>query len=71
MQQSSEAPEVTQALAKADEYGKLAAHAKTAKERNDYERLRYKWLGIADGWRVITEIDVRHGASQSKLSQSP
>ncbi len=56
MRQSSEAPEVVQALAKADEYGRLAAQAKSAKDRNDYERLRNKWLGIADGWRVITEI---------------
>jgi hypothetical protein len=70
MRQSSEAPEVIQALAKADEYGRLAAQAKTTKDRNDYERLRYKRLGIADGWRVITEIDVRHGsANSSSLSR--
>jgi hypothetical protein len=55
--QSSEAPEVIQALAKA-EYGRLTAQAKTAKDRNDYERLRHKWLGIADGWRVITEVSL-------------
>jgi transcription elongation GreA/GreB family factor len=70
MGQSSEAPEVIQALAKADEYGRLAAQAKTAKDRNDYERLQRKWLGIADGWRVITEIDVRHGsANPSSLNR--
>jgi hypothetical protein len=70
MGQSNEAPEVIQALAKADEYGRLAAQTKTAKDRNDYERLRHKWLGIADGWRVIAEIDVKHGsASSSPLSR--
>jgi hypothetical protein len=57
MQRLSEAPEVIQALAKAEEYARLAESAKNANDRNDYERLRRKWLGIADGWRVITEID--------------
>jgi hypothetical protein len=57
MGRSSEAPEVIQALAKAEEYARLAESAKNANERNDCERLRRKWLGIADGWRVITEID--------------
>jgi hypothetical protein len=57
MQRLSEAPEVIQALAKAEEYARLADSAKNANDRNDYERLRRKWLGIADGWRVITEID--------------
>jgi hypothetical protein len=70
MGQSSETPEVIQALAKADEYGRLAAQAKTAKDRNDYERLRHKWLGIADGWRVITAFDEGYGsANPSPLSR--
>jgi hypothetical protein len=60
MQRLSEAPEVTQALAKAEEYGRLAALAKTPREQKDFERLRIKWLGIADGWRVITEFDAAH-----------
>ncbi len=60
MQRLSEATEVVQALAKAEEYARLAVSAKTAKDRNDYERLRHKWLGIADGWRVITEIGAVH-----------
>jgi hypothetical protein len=57
MQRLSEALEVIQALAKAEEYARLAESAKNANDRNDYERLRRKWLGIADGWRVITEFD--------------
>ena len=57
MQRLSEAPEVVQALAKAEEYARLAVSAKTAKDRNYYERLRRKWLGLAEGWRFIAEID--------------
>jgi hypothetical protein len=49
--------EVKQALAKAEECAKKAALAKTNKDRDYYERMRRKWLGIADGWRVIDEID--------------
>jgi hypothetical protein len=52
-----DAPEVKQALAKAEECAKKAALAKTAKDRDYYDRMRRKWLGIADGWRVIDEID--------------
>jgi hypothetical protein len=53
----SDAPEVKQALAKAEECAKRAAAAKTKKDRDYYERMHRKWLGIAEGWRVITEID--------------
>jgi hypothetical protein len=52
-----DAPEVKQALAKAEECAKQAALAKTFKDRDYYERMRRKWLGVADGWRVITEVD--------------
>jgi hypothetical protein len=50
-------PEVKRALAKAEECAKQAALAKTAKDRDYYERMRRKWLGIADGWRLITEVN--------------
>jgi hypothetical protein len=53
----SNAPEVKQALAKAEECAKLAASAKSFRDRDYYERMRRKWLGIADGWRVIAEVD--------------
>jgi hypothetical protein len=49
-------PEVKQALAKAEECAKAAALAKTDKDRDYYERMRRKWLGVADGWRVIDEV---------------
>jgi hypothetical protein len=52
-----EAPEVKQALAKAEEYAKLANAARTFKDRDLYDRMSRKWFGIADGWRVIAEAD--------------
>jgi hypothetical protein len=51
------APEVKQALAKAEEYAARAASAKDSQERERCERMRRKWFGIADGWRVIAEVD--------------
>ena len=48
--------EVKQALAKAEECARLAASAKTFKDRDYYERMHRKWLGLADGWRVIDGI---------------
>ncbi len=53
----SDAPEVMRALAKADECAKQAALAKTDKDGDFHERMRRKWLGVADGWRVIEEVD--------------
>ncbi len=49
--------EVQAALAKAAEYAKLAADAKTPKDSNYYERMRQKWLGLANGWRFINDVD--------------
>jgi hypothetical protein len=50
-------PEIKEALAKAEECAKKAALAKTPKDRDYYERMQRKWLGIAEGWRVIDEVD--------------
>jgi hypothetical protein len=55
--QLTEGSEIQQALAKVEEYARKAALSKTAKDRDYYDRMRRKWLGIADGWRVIDEID--------------
>ena len=44
-----EAREVKQALAKAEEYAKLASSAQTLEERDYYDRMNRKWFGIADG----------------------
>jgi hypothetical protein len=48
------------AVAKVEENAKLAAQARTNEDREYYERMRRKWLGIADGWRVIDEIGQVH-----------
>jgi hypothetical protein len=53
----SEELEIKQALAKAEECARLAASAKTFKDRVYYERMHRKWLGLAEGWRVIVEVD--------------
>jgi hypothetical protein len=50
-------PDVKQALARAEECAKQAALVKTDKDREFHERMRRKWLGIAEGWRVIDEVD--------------
>ncbi len=50
-------PEVKQALAKAKECAKQATLAKTDNDRNFHERMRRKWLGLADGWRMIDEVN--------------
>ncbi len=52
--------QVKQAVAKAEENARLAAQARTDKDRDYYDRMRRKWLGIAEGWRVIDEIDQVH-----------
>jgi hypothetical protein len=51
-----DAPEVLQFLAKAEECSKQAALAKTKEDQAFHEKMCRKWLGIADGWRVIDEI---------------
>jgi hypothetical protein len=63
----TEAPEVKEALTKAEEYANLAALAKTGKNRYYYERMRHKWLGIAEGWRVITSVDDARGGASGNL----
>jgi hypothetical protein len=52
-----EAPEIKQALAKVEEYAKLASSARTIEDRDQYDRMSRKWLAIAESWRVIVEID--------------
>jgi hypothetical protein len=55
--QRTEGSEVQQAMAKAEEYARKAALSKTAEDRDYYDRMYRKWLGIAEGWRVIDGID--------------
>jgi hypothetical protein len=48
-------PEVKQAVAKAEENATRGRSAKTAQDREYYERMSRKWLGIAEDWRVIVD----------------
>jgi hypothetical protein len=54
---SNDPDEVKQALAKAEECEEMMSKAKSERDRSFYDRMRRKWLGIADGWQVIDEID--------------
>jgi len=56
VQMEVQSNEFQQALRKAKENERLAARAKTAKDREYYERMRKKWLGLAEGWRMIDEV---------------
>ena len=47
-----EPPEVKQAVAKAEENATRARSAKNAHDREFYERMSQKWLGVAEHWRV-------------------
>jgi hypothetical protein len=51
-----EAPDVTQALAKAEYNAARARSAKTDQDREYYERMGRTWLGIAQAWRVIADV---------------
>jgi hypothetical protein len=46
-----------QALDKADHYLALAASAKNSEDRAYNERMHRKWLGLANGWRMINNVD--------------
>jgi hypothetical protein len=50
-----EPPEVKQAVANAEENATRARSAKTALDREFYERMSRTWLGIAEDWRVIVD----------------
>jgi hypothetical protein len=49
--------QLREALAKADENSRLAASAKNSQDQAYYQRVHRKWLGIADGWRMINNVD--------------
>ncbi len=55
-----ETPEVRQALAKAEENAACARSARTREDRDYYERMSRKWLNVAQGWRVIADVDKAH-----------
>jgi len=55
-----EDPEVRQALAKAEQNAAHARSSRTREDRDYYERMSRKWLGIAKGWRVIADVGKAH-----------
>ena len=59
--------QVVRALAKAEQNARLAASAKTFKDRDFHERMHKKWLAIADATheRQIQSIPLR------KVGRSP
>jgi len=57
----SEVPEIEDCFIKAAESSERAARAKRAADRDFYLRMERKWLGLADGFRWIAELERRHG----------
>ena len=56
MRPNEEAPEVRDALSKAEEYGRLSEGAVDPADKEQFERMRRKWMGIAEGWRFIASV---------------
>jgi hypothetical protein len=59
-EQWSELPEIEDCLLRAVENSERAASAKHAKDRDFYLRIERKWLGLADGFRWIADLERRH-----------
>jgi hypothetical protein len=57
----SEVPEIEDCFLKAAENADRAAAAKKANDREFYLRMERKWLGLADGFRWIADLERRHG----------
>lgn len=55
-----DASDIEQALLKAAEYDKMATTAKSKADRDYYERMQRKWLGLAEGWRFINDVANRY-----------
>jgi len=54
-------PEIEDCFIKAVENSELAAAAKRTADRDYYLRMERKWLGLADGFRWIADLERRHG----------
>jgi hypothetical protein len=57
----SDVPEIEDCFIKATENSERAASAKRAADRDFYLRMERKWLGLADGFRWIADLERRHG----------
>ena len=60
----SEVPEIEDCFIKANENAERAARAIKVEDRALYHRMERKWLGLADGYRYLCEIEQRHGLSR-------
>ena len=59
----SDVPQVEDCFLKAAENAERAAAASRDEERQFYLKLEKKWLGLADGFRRIADVDRRHSRS--------
>ncbi len=57
----SDVPEIEDCFLKAVENAEHAAAAKKDEQRQFYLRMERKWLGLADGYRFISEVERLHG----------
>ena len=57
----SDVPEIEDCFIKAVENSERVAFAKRAADRDFYLRMERKWLGLADGFRWIADLERRHG----------
>ena len=53
----SRSQELQAALSKVEEHSHLMASSKNAENREYHDRMRRAWRGLADGWRIINDID--------------
>jgi len=56
----SDVPEVEECFLKAMENAEQAAAAKKHEQRDFYHRMERKWLGLAEGYRFLSEVARRH-----------
>ena len=57
----SDAPKVEDCFLKAMQSAERAATATTEDDRDHHLRMERKWLGLANGYRFIAEVDRRQG----------
>jgi hypothetical protein len=67
----SDVPEVEECFLKAMESAWRAAAAKKHAQRDFYQRMERKWLGLAEGYRFLSEVARRHGEGVRPQSTSP
>ena len=56
----SDVPEVEDCFIKAMKNAELAAVARKQEQREFHQRMERKWLGLAEGYRFLSEVARRH-----------